>query len=346
MKLRFFVVTVLLIAGVLLAFWWKASRKPAGVPVIVGIDSATPPKALASATPLPSVVQHAPSPAAISILKVDPKATAIMALMAEENAQLQNYYGKIVDQYGNPVVDADVTGYVTLLVGIDSDEKREEHIAKTDSQGLFEFTGLRGASVSANAAKAGYTIDYRTGYKLPAGGKTKPDDRAILTMWRLKGADPMAHKKIEAGLSCDGSPMTLDLLTGHRVPNGGDVTLSLTRNPVNIDRSKPFDWSLTLTVTEGGLVVITDPYPNEAPAEGYEPSVTKTMHAGPPYFTGNKFDQSYYLKSRKGQVYGRMKVHISADYQPPPARLEIEVFANPSGSRNLEYDPSKQAPAR
>jgi hypothetical protein len=134
-------------------------------------------------------------------------------------------------------------------------------------------------------------------------------------------------------------------LTGHRVANEGDLTVVMTRVPVDIDRGKPFNWSLTLTVPGGGLSEIADAYSNEAPGAGYVSSIAKNFHAGPPYFTENVFDQSYYFKSRGGKVYGRMKIHISADYQPPPARLEIEVFANPAGSRNLEYDPHKQSSA-
>ena len=37
-----------------------------------------------------------------------------------------------------------------------------------------------------------------------------------------------------------------------------------------------------------------------------------------------------------------MKVQLTADYEKPPTHFEMEVYVNPSGSRNLEFDPAKQ----
>jgi hypothetical protein len=52
--------------------------------------------------------------------------------------------------------------------------------------------------------------------------------------------------------------------------------------------------------------------------------------------------QPFYFQSRSGQVHGRMVVTIQADFQPPPTFFGAEVYANPSGSRNLEFDAAKQ----
>jgi hypothetical protein len=54
------------------------------------------------------------------------------------------------------------------------------------------------------------------------------------------------------------------------------------------------------------------------------------------------FAPSFYFESGNGQVYGRMSVKIMADFQPPPTLFDAEIYANPAGSRNLEFDPSKQ----
>lgn len=273
------------------------------------------------------------------------KTVAMKAIWAGENAKTQDFYGTVVDQYGRPVTDAEVIGNLAWIQGFDVPEKTKILKAKSDTDGQFQFTDIQGWELGVMPSKPGYELAPNTSArKLPPDGKTSPSGRALFTMWKLKGAEPMVHKEIAAALACDGSPTTLDLLTGRRVASGGDFTVSMIRNPLNIDRSGSFDWSVTFTVNGGGLMEVSDLYPNEAPAEGYHPSITKNTRTGPPYFTGNAFDKSYYIKSRGGQVYGRMKVHISADYQPPPVRLEIEVFANPNASRNLEYDRFKQAP--
>jgi hypothetical protein len=37
-----------------------------------------------------------------------------------------------------------------------------------------------------------------------------------------------------------------------------------------------------------------------------------------------------------------MKLKIMADFQPPPTLFDVQIYANPAGSRNLEFDPKKQ----
>ena len=275
------------------------------------------------------------------------KVAAINAYILAENAKPQDFYGKVIDQNGDPVAGAVAVGTLMQLQGFDVPEKRETLRTHTDANGEFEFVGIRGWQLAVAVEKKGFEMGHNPGVFRPAYKENSAfrTERALFRMWKVNGAEPMIHKKIEARISCDGSPITVDLLTGQRAEKGGDLTLSLTRKPLNIDLGKPFDWSLKLTVAEGGLIEITDYYPNQAPMDGYESVISKEIHAGPPHFTGNAFDHSYYFKSRDGKVYGRMKVHIQADYQPPPTRFEIEVFANPAGSRNLEYDP-KQGAAR
>jgi hypothetical protein len=271
---------------------------------------------------------------------------SLLTLLIRIAIPSHSFYGKIIDQYGEPVEGAMVTGKripEPALLGEIRIGPERVYTTQSDKNGEFRLKYYE-SKVGAKVEKEGYEMGFGNGtYQTPnKEGKTTPNERAIFTMWKLKGAEPMVHKEIRTGLSCDGAPTTLDLLTGHRVANGGDLVITMTRTPLDIDRRQPFDWTVTFAIIGGGLREIHDPYPNEAPAEGYQPSITLNIHAGPPYFTGNKFDQSYYFKSRNGQVYGHMKLHVTADYQPPPTPIEIEVFANPASSRNLEFDPWNQ----
>lgn len=346
MKFRLYIFFgICFVAGCLAFLWLSYNRQ---LPPITNGDrhawGFTPPVpthrlgALAG-TPLTSSPPPNPSPS------TDSKIAAIRAIWAEQNSQPQDFFGKVIDQLGLPVQGVTATATLMLIRGPDTPTENRTYIATSDANGCFEFTGLKGANLGVVVKKSGYEMGRGPGvYRVPnKEDKTSPSERAVLTLWKLKGAEPMIHKQIEAGLACDGSPSAIDLLTGRKVANGGDLTFTMIRTPLNIDPALPFRWSLTLTAVGGGLTEINDAYPNEAPANGYQPSITVTKHAGPPNFTGNMFDQSYYIKSRDGQVYGRMNVHVTSDYQPPPARLEIEVFANPAGSRNLEYSASKKA---
>jgi hypothetical protein len=155
-------------------------------------------------------------------------------------------------------------------------------------------------------------------------------------MWKLNGQEPMTACSISTTIPCDGTTTTFNLLTGR---GKGNLVVTLTRNPVNIDRSKPFDWTLTVGIANGGLAENTDVYPNEAPADGYQPSVTISMPADDKNWTSS-MNRSYYFQS--GRTYGRMTIEVTADFQPPPTLFDAYIYANPSGSRNLEFDPSKQ----
>jgi hypothetical protein len=62
---------------------------------------------------------------------------------------------------------------------------------------------------------------------------------------------------------------------------------------------------------------------------------------GPTNFVdwGNGLRQGYYFKSKAGQVYGRMVLRMSAGRNY--ASFDADIYANPAGSRNLEFDGKK-----
>jgi hypothetical protein len=163
-------------------------------------------------------------------------------------------------------------------------------------------------------------------------------------MWKLHGGEPMKHIQIYSDVPCDASGKRFDLVSNVQA-NTGDLMVMLTRNPSALnprDRYKPFNWVVTFAITNGGLQEITNlMYPNEAPLDGYQPSLTlnfPTNMVGWQY----EFKHSYYFKSQNGHVYGRMTLHVDASRPQPPTYFDAEIYANPAGSRNLEFDPAKQ----
>jgi len=262
------------------------------------------------------------------------KNEALLALMALGNKASVDIYGKVVDQDGQPVAGVKVDGEVGLNYG-DS----EEHDTTTDANGLFHFLGLHGQGMGIRLQKEGYEYGYKIPYQRPDDYLPDPNNPVIITMWKLRGAEPMVHDRMHAYIPCDGSVTRFDLLTGKQNTNG-DLIVKLTRNPVNIVRGKPFNWSVTFAITNGGLQEITNIYPYEAPAEGYEPILTLDFPTNM-FRWQPDFDHAYYFKSKDGKIYGRMTISITADFQPPPTDFEAEIYANPAGSRNLEFDYNK-----
>jgi hypothetical protein len=269
------------------------------------------------------------------------KGEAMVAHFQIENLKSKDFYGRVIDQYGQPVTNADVIGNIALEHGWSAPEKFEMYKTQTDAEGLFQFTGLHGAKLGVVPSKPGYELGgHGEGYKGSVGQQSSPTDRVTFNMWKLHGAEPMVHPNIHAYIPCDGSIAKFNLITGKQDPNG-ELIVSLTRNPVNIDRSKPFNWSVTLEIQNGGLQEITNIYPNEAPVEGYQPIITLDFQTN---LVGwqPQFNRAYYFKSQHGQVYGRMTINIMANFQPPPTLFDVEIYANPAGSRNLEFDYKKQ----
>lgn len=266
------------------------------------------------------------------------KEEAMLALSFLGGKVSMDTYGKVVDQDGQRVVDAKVQANVETSFGDSTD-----YHTKTDAQGLFHFLGLHGQGLGIEIQKEGYYFDYmlpsaqRPGNYLP-----DPSNPMVLTMWKLKGAEPMKHDDVESTIPRDGTAKNFNLLTGRKDVSGG-LAAQMLRDPLEIapkDLRKPFNWSVTLSITNGGLLEYTNqPYPYEAPSEGYQKSVTLSF---PTNMVGwqSWAKRNYYFKD--GPVYGRMTIEVHAGAPTPEAFFEINVFANPNNSRNLEFDGNKQ----
>jgi hypothetical protein len=273
----------------------------------------------------------------------DPKFWKMEMMMWAENHKSLDFYGKVIDQNGKPVSGMKIRAGIGLIVSITASGGHFVD-TETDSGGNFHFLGYHGAGMGPFIlSKAGYSYDQH----LPTSSRPSdyvPDAQkpVIFKVWKLKGPEgpePMVHAKVHAYVPCDGTPTSYSILSGDNDPTG-DLTITLTRNPVQIVRGRRFDWSATIEIRNGGgLIPINETYPNVAPTEGYEPKVTIVDMP-----TGNKewndsVEKSYYFMSGNGKIYGRIAVSIQADFQPPPTLFNVDIISNPAGSRNLEYIP-------
>jgi len=262
------------------------------------------------------------------------------------NHQILSFYGKVIDQYGQPVVEADVAGSVVSLTGPDTDEKYKHYKTKTDSNGLFQFTWLIGAGISASPSKPGYEMDIR-GYKGPVGlqrtgsKKTSPTDRAIFTMWKERGPEPMIDSRFDSRVPYDGTSATFNLETARKVTNDvSDLRITLLRAPLKIRRGRDkYDWTAKIEIINGGLLEEHDTYPYIAPKDGYQSSFNASMSSNSVSWN-RELNQNFYFKNAQGQ-YGRLSVDLSTDSEHPETGVTIEAWLNPSGSQNLEVDQSK-----
>jgi hypothetical protein len=268
------------------------------------------------------------------------KGLAMAEMMMLQDNQSQDFYGKVVDQYGQPVVGADVNVEVNLEMGRGSPQKTQ-----TDAVGLFQFTRLRGRSLSITPEKKGFQIQgHGLGLKGLNGPETSPNNRAVYTMWKLKGPEPMIHDQKRYNFKPDDRIYTIDLLSKKMAEGTNDVgdLLVQIQRPPQIKPREDFEWSFTMTAIGGGVIEVTnDDYLNEAPASGYQPQYKLNLTPANPRWRGWNGEETFYLKSRDGKVYGHFHIRINP-FSRDGSSLEIESYVNPAGSRNLEFDPAKQ----
>lgn len=262
------------------------------------------------------------------------KDAAMLEILLAKNKANQEIFAKVIDQYGQPVVGADVTGHLILLQGLDSDEKVMNYKTQTDGAGLFQFTGLTGADLGVTVSKIGYLIGgHGEGYKAPVGGKSLPDDRIVFTMWKLHvPAEPLTGQSIDAEIPHDGTSTTFNTATGKESANG-DLRVTLIRSPLEVRRGRDkFDWSVKIEMLQGGLIEENDPYDYWAPETGYQPTFEFNVSSNNVPWR-SELENKFYIKTSQGQ-YGRMQFGVYSALTP--ARLQIEFTINPSGSQNLE----------
>ena len=257
------------------------------------------------------------------------------------NLKRQDFYGRVIDQYGQPVTNVEVVGNLVSEYGWRAPEKFKQCKTHTDAAGLFQFTGLHGAKLGVVPSKPGYELGgHGEGFKGPDGAQSSPHDRATFTMWKLRGPEPMAHADFYSRVPYDGTPAIFNLATGKKAPDG-DLRITLLRSPLKIKREiDKHDWTVKIEMANGGLLVESDPYPNWAPDKGYQSSFESGMSATNVLWSG-KFEGKFYFKNARGQ-FGRLFIILFTDSLRPDTGIGIKTWINPSGSQNLEFDPKKQ----
>ena len=266
------------------------------------------------------------------------KDEAMLALVRAGNNNSMDIYGKVVDQAGQPVVGAKVKGDLGMNVDFDGDID-EPHYAETDVQGCFHFLGLHGSVLGIWPQKEGYDYDLKLPSKRPDNYLPDPINPVVFTMWKRHGAEPMRHSEFESRVPYDGTSATFNLTTGKKDTNG-DFQITLLRSQLKIHRGQDkYDWTVKIKMVNGGLITENDPYPNWASANGDQPSFESGMSSNTIPWSPELI-QNFYLTNSQGH-FGRLLVDLSTDSTRPDTGITVKTWINPSGSQNLEFDPSK-----
>jgi hypothetical protein len=254
------------------------------------------------------------------------------------------FYGKVVDEKGNPIPGASVSFIITDT----SRAGHSEYSRRSDNDGLFSLKGVKGYAIQVGVEKEGH---YRGPISLQSFRSVAFDSEIPVPSDPANPAVFILRKKGEAAalivnrwtikpVPLDGTPVELDLKTGKSVPAGeGHIKVECwapDRWTKNV-----YDWRCKISVPDGGLVKVdrNELFPFEAPEEGYQPSDEINMPAALGQDWQSDALRKYYLKL-KDNNYAFLVFDLTMGGRPPFLMLQCNL--NPSGSRNLEYDKAKQ----
>jgi hypothetical protein len=263
------------------------------------------------------------------------------------------FYGKVVDQKGEPVPAANVKFVANdkPTGGRPSQFKRE-----ADNSGNFFLSNVAGLTLSVEVSKLGYrpippeygkvTSSGIFDYGLSSAKGPHRPDRGNPVVFRLHKVDPQGPLvRIEEKhfrIARDGSPLSISLdRTGSR---NHEVILRCWNTEVEgATQQQQYDWSFEISVAGGGLVRRSDELDFQAPETGYVGKDQVVMTHNLPLNQWQSFaERSYFIFFDDG-TFARadMRIRAAGDHF-----VVWQSYLNPSGSRNLEFDAAKQIKAK
>lgn len=252
------------------------------------------------------------------------------------------FYGKLVDQFGDPVKGASINASVRIYNGYKSTVDRFSVVS--DTNGAFRIDHGKGEALGLVPAKEGYVLatkdtSFKYSYMFPDRFSPDSNNPTLIKMWKLQDAEPLAATDKEFRLLLSDQPIYFDLLAGCFIENGGDLKIVITRANGSLSKRTPGDWSIELEPVDGGIIESdyhTARATFEAPTNGYHKSYLVQMnHEDRAWF--DSIQKVFFVKSRNGQIYSKVSLDFGINRDPESAMyFHFKVIANTNGSRNWE----------
>jgi len=237
------------------------------------------------------------------------------------------FYGKVVDQDGQPVEEATAD-----VIWTDISASGSSHMkVKSDTAGLFAITGIRGKHMTVQVNKAGYyrqLTDARTSFEFAGFWEPTyhvPDEaKPVVFRLRKKGeAAPLARSSGKVVLTF-GVPVRLPLPK----TNDGNAAIEVT---IVANDAKPRNWQAKISLAGGGIQATTEEFPFLAPEGGYRESIEVNQNSPRP--TGwQDLHQGGVFYFRTSKKYGLLKIQQMVGRRT----LHYEILLNERGERGLE----------
>jgi hypothetical protein len=251
------------------------------------------------------------------------------------------FYGKVVDQFDQPVIGAEVELNWTTVVGPIPDPKKSIF---TGSDGRFEVTGIQGKGITISVYKEGYdrTYDWIQSFEYAAFFNNNfhvpdPNNPVLFHLHKLMGAEPMYKFLPYGDITAGGAPLILNVEKG-KVAAQGDLAFSVVLG-TETNRYGP-DFIVTVQGLNGAICIFSDEeFLFKAPETGYQSTLSINAKIDDPkYSPFQKF--RFYVKTGAGK-YAAVEAKVNLWNNMAGASFSAIIYYNPSGSRNLEFDQNK-----
>lgn len=248
-----------------------------------------------------------------------------------------SFYGRAVDQNGDPVPQADVK----LEVNDTSARGTTEYHVKSDANGFFSLTGVKGANLDVIFAKDGYYQSRAENHFFSYAGAEqihKPDPKNPALFHLHKGGEKVALIRNDLVVRARvGEPIDLDLLNRMTNSTGAQLRVELLESDRGGRNGFGAKCRIRLSVPDGGIQTNVEEFPFVAPEAGYQSSLEIGTDAGkPPAGWGDHMTRAVFL--RMSGRYARANFH----FNPSGSYIRCEYYVNPTGSRDLELEPLLQ----
>ena len=260
-----------------------------------------------------------------------------------------DFYGRVVDQDNKPIADANAECSWTDTSALGTSQVT----LTSDQRGLFSLTGRTGKSLTIRVSKDGYhssggrggqSFEYAAFFE---GTYHRPNSKNPVTFLLIRKLDsePLIARHLSERASYD-HPNYYDLDRGtltQQTPAGAGLRFTFERS--ESVQGQPFDWKWKVDAVNGELQETKDEFTPIAPENGYGPSweMSQTARSQPFRQSGQA---RFYVRTAENR-FARIDVELAhPNSRTLGPRLTLNLFLNPSGSRNLEYDPTKRASVR
>lgn len=258
-------------------------------------------------------------------------------------------YGKVVDQNGDPVPDANVS-----LIPFDNPEgeaSRTKVTIASGPNGEFSIKGLKGSGIGVSVTKTGHLTFPASEEGRPASTKVleyglledkgsrfkDPTKPTVFTLYKLGPMEPLVYFDDQRWrLQVDGTPRFVSLDTKNGTgPHQIEFRFTSNWNQLpneNASNFKRFDWKLEARIPNGGFVSNKSDYTFDAPESGYNETIVIDYPKDHTKWE-KTVNRRYFVKFADG-TYGRIRFSIDGDSDRSPLLLTSWMNLKP-GSRNL-----------